>query len=56
MQNKSAKDIQSELEFMRAMYATRRNLNRRKHEEMVGWSLVIIALGVPILAAIVILL
>jgi len=54
-QNKSAQDIQRDLDLMRAMYALRRNLNAQKHSEMVGWSLVAIAVGVPLLVAIAIL-
>jgi len=55
-QNKSARDTQRELDFMRAMYAERRNLNSRRHTEFVGWSLIIVAVGFPILVAIAILL
>jgi hypothetical protein len=52
---KSASQIQQEIDLMRAMYAERRSLNHRRHEAMVGWSLVIIAIGVPIVAAVAIL-
>ena len=51
-QNKSARDTQRELDFMRAMYAERRNANCRRHEAMVGWSLVAVAIGFPVLVAI----
>jgi hypothetical protein len=55
MQNKTTAQLQAELDFMRAMYAQRRSLNHRRHEAMIGWSLVAVALGLPILAAIAIL-
>ena len=56
MQNKTAVAIQSELEFMRRMYAQRRSLNHRRHQAFVGYSLLTVALGFPILVAIAILL
>lgn len=51
-QRKSTADIQSDINLMRAIYATRRNENHRRHSEMVGWSLVIVAVGFPVLCAI----
>jgi len=51
MQNKSAAQIQAELDFMRSMYASRRSLNRPRHEALIGWSLVTVALAVPAIAA-----
>jgi hypothetical protein len=50
-QNRTAAAIQSEIEFMRAMYCQRRCLNRRRHEAMVGWSLITVAVAVPAIAA-----
>jgi hypothetical protein len=53
--HKSAADIQQEINLMRAMYAERRSLNHARHEAMVGWSLVAVGVGLPILIAIAIL-
>ena len=55
-QNRQAKDIQREIDLMRAMYAERRNANCTSRDAMVGYSLLTIALGVPVLVAIAILL
>jgi hypothetical protein len=56
MQNKTANAIQSELEFMRRMYAERRSLNHPRHEALVGWSLLTVALAVPAIAALIVIL
>jgi len=54
--SRTAHDIQRDLELMRAMYAQRRSLNHPRHQSMVGWSLVTVAVVAPIVAALVILL
>lgn len=54
-EHKSADIIQQEINLMRAMYAARRNANHHKHSEMIGWSLVAVGVGLPILVAIAIL-
>ena len=56
MQNKTATAIQAELEFMRAMYAQRRSVNHRRHEALVGYSLLTVALAVPAIAALIVIL
>ncbi len=53
--HKSASDIQRDIDLMRAMYAERRSLNHIRHETMIGWSLVAVAVGIPVLIAIAIL-
>jgi len=55
-QNRQASAIQSDIDFMRAMYVQRRNLNHARHQAMVGWSLVTVVIAVPIIAALIILL
>lgn len=52
---KSTADIQRDIDLMRVMYAQRRNLNSQRYSEMVGWSLVIVGIGLPIIIAIAIL-
>jgi hypothetical protein len=53
---KTAAQIQADIDLMGAMYAERRSLNHRRHEAMIGWSLVAVAIGFPIVAAVAILL
>jgi len=53
--HKSAADIQAELNLMRALDAERRSLNHMRHESVVGWSLVAVVVGIPIIVAIAIL-
>ena len=55
-QNKTAAQTPAEIDFMRAMYAERRSLNHPRHQAMVGWSLLTVALVAPIIAALIILL
>jgi hypothetical protein len=53
--HKSAADIQRDIDLMRVMYAERRSMNRIRQETMIGWSLVAVAVGLPIIIAIAIL-
>lgn len=55
-QNKTAAQIQADIELMRLRYAERRSLNHPRHEALVGWSLVAVGVIVPVIAAIGILL
>ena len=52
-QNRHASAIQADIEFMRAMYAQRRNLNTPRHQSLVGWSLVTVMAAAPVIAAII---
>jgi hypothetical protein len=49
-------DIQRDIDLMRAMYAERRNINTPRNTEMIGWSLVAIGVGLPVLVVIAVLL
>ena len=51
----NAADIQRDLDFMRQMYAERRSLNHHRHEAFIGYSLLTVAIGFPILVIIAIL-
>jgi sulfate adenylyltransferase subunit 1 (EFTu-like GTPase family) len=51
MQNQQARHIQSDIETIRLNYQARMNLNQYRRDRMVGWSLVIVALAVPGIAA-----
>jgi hypothetical protein len=52
---KTAADLQRDIDLMRAMYAERRTLNTPRNTEMIGWSLVAIGVGLPVLVAIAVL-
>ena len=54
-EHKTAEHIQQDIDLMRAMYAQRRNLNHARHESVVGWSLVAVAIALPVIVAIAIL-
>lgn len=56
MQNKTAAAIQAEIDFMRRMYAARMNENQPRRDRMIGYCLLAVALGVPVIAALIIIL
>lgn len=49
--NKSTAEIQADIQLMRLAYAERRSLNHHRHEAMIGYGLLAVALGVPVIAA-----
>jgi hypothetical protein len=51
MQNQHARHIQSDLDTIRLNYEARMALNQYRRDRMIGWSLVTVALGVPVIAA-----
>lgn len=50
-QDRNTARIQSDIDLMRVMYAERRNINNPRHQAVVGWSLVTVAIGAPAIAA-----
>jgi hypothetical protein len=55
MQNQQARHIQSDIETIRLNYEARMNLNQYRRDRLVGWSLLTVALGVPVIAAVAVL-
>jgi hypothetical protein len=51
MQNKTACQIQDDLDTIRLNYQARMNLNQYRRDRLVGWSLLTVALAVPSIAA-----
>jgi hypothetical protein len=55
MQNQQARYIQSDIDTIRLNYEARMNLNQYRRVRMVGWSLVIVAIGVPAIVSVTVL-
>ena len=52
-QNKTAAEIQADIDLMRLAYASRMNQNQPRRDRMVGWSLLIVGVFFPIIAVLV---
>lgn len=55
-QSKSARRIQADIDIMRLAYAARMNANQHRRDSMIGWSLLILGLSLPIVTALLLIL